>query len=193
VPPINEERRALVADAALDVIARLGTAGLSHRSVDEAAGVPNGTTSNYFRTRAALLEAALRRVVGLHFGWITASRAKVDGPLDTDGIAAVMGAVVEQATTVHRAQYIAMFELALESTRRPELGAVMPDVFRSAVGVLTDAHRGVDPSPLELRMVAMFYNGAVFTSLVVPQLLGGLEPGDITRSMLRLVLAGADR
>jgi hypothetical protein len=38
-------------------------------------------------------------------------------------------------------------------------------------------------------MVAMFYNGAIFTSLVVPQLLGGLEPGAITRSMLRLVLA----
>jgi hypothetical protein len=72
-----------------------------------------------------------------------------------------MGAVAEQATTVRRAQCIAMFELALESTRRPELCAVMPDVFRSAVGVPTDAHRGVDPSPLEQRMVAMFHNGAV--------------------------------
>jgi DNA-binding transcriptional regulator YbjK len=189
VPPVNEERRTLLADAALSVIARLGTAGLSHRTVDEEADVPRGTASNYFRTRQALLEAALRRVVGLHFGWIAEQRAAVTGPLDTAGIAVVMAAVIDQATTTHRAQYIAMFELALESTRSPALRAIMPEVFSTAESVLRDAHDGAAPSAMELRMVAMFYNGAVFTSLVVPQLLNGLAPGEISRSMLERVLA----
>ncbi|MFC4947239.1 TetR/AcrR family transcriptional regulator [Pseudonocardia sp. GCM10023141] len=190
MPPVNEERRALLADAALTVIARLGPPGLSHRAVDEEAAVPKGTTSNYFRTRQALLVAALTRVAGLHLGWIAEERAKFDGPLDRDGVAEVMSAVVEQAITTHRAQYIALFELALESTRRPELLEIMPEVFGSAVGVLQEAHRSTEPNALELRMVAMFYNGAVFTSLVVPNLLGGLAPRDITRAMLRLVLTG---
>lgn len=193
MPPVNEERRALLADAAITVIARMGPPGLSHRAVDEEAEVPRGTTSNYFRTRQALLVAALTRVVGLHLGWIAEQRAKFDGPLDRDGVADVMAAVVEQATTTHRAQYIAMFELALESTRRPELQAVMPEVLGTAVSVMQAAHRGTEPDELELRMVAMFYNGAVFTSLVVPHLLGGLLPRDITRAMLRLVLGGDKR
>lgn len=190
MPPVNEERRALLADAAITVIARSGPPGLSHRAVDEEAEVPRGTTSNYFRTRHALLVAALTRVAGLHLGWVAEERAKFDGPLDRDGVAEVMAAVVEQATTIHRPQYIALFELALESTRRPELQAVMPEVLGGAVNVLKEAHRGTEPNELELRMVGMFYNGAVFTSLVVPHLLGGLAPRDITRSMLHLVLTG---
>lgn len=193
MPPVNEERRALLADAAITVIARSGPPGLSHRAVDEEADVPRGTTSNYFRTRHALLVAALTRVAGLHLGWIAEERAKFDGPLDIDGVAEVMAAVVEQATTTHRAQYIAMFELALESTRRPELQAVMPEVLGTAVNVMQAVHHGTEPDELELRMVAMFYNGAVFTSLVVPHLLGGLLPRDITRAMLRLVLGGDKR
>lgn len=36
--------------------------GLTHRAVDEAAGLPQGSTSNLARTRAALLEAAVRRL-----------------------------------------------------------------------------------------------------------------------------------
>ena len=52
----------LVADAALDVVAAQGMKGLTHRAVDAASGSPAGTTSNYFRTRAALVEAAVDRL-----------------------------------------------------------------------------------------------------------------------------------
>lgn len=192
MPPVNEERRALLADSALAVIARDGTPGLSHRAVDEEARVPKGTTSNYFRTRQALVVAALTRVTNLHFGWITEQRARHAGPLDRAGTAEVMAAVIEQATTTHREQYLAMFELALESTRRPELRDVMPEVFSRAIAVMREAHGSGEstPSDLEVRMVGMFYNGAVFTSLVMPQVIEGFDAGEIARTMLRLVLSG---
>lgn len=48
-------RRTLLADAALDVLADEGMRGLTHRAVDRRAAMPPGTTSAYFRTRAALL------------------------------------------------------------------------------------------------------------------------------------------
>ena len=56
------DRRTQVADAALDVIAAAGMKGLTHRAVDEAADAPTGTTSNYHRTRAALVAAAVDRL-----------------------------------------------------------------------------------------------------------------------------------
>ena len=55
--PANPERRTQILDAAIDILCDDGVGGLTHRQVDSRAGVPAGTTSNYFRTRQALLEA----------------------------------------------------------------------------------------------------------------------------------------
>jgi AcrR family transcriptional regulator len=55
-------RADLIADAALALLAERGMRGLTHRAVDETAGLPQGSTSNYARTRQALLEAAVRRL-----------------------------------------------------------------------------------------------------------------------------------
>ncbi|MGW1177879.1 TetR/AcrR family transcriptional regulator [Kitasatospora sp. NPDC002543] len=56
-------RPTLIADAAIALIAERGLRGLTHRAVDEEAGLPAGSTSNLARTRAALLELALTRIV----------------------------------------------------------------------------------------------------------------------------------
>jgi DNA-binding transcriptional regulator YbjK len=42
-------------DAAIDLVGTEGLRGLTHARVDERAGLPRGSTSNYFRTWAALL------------------------------------------------------------------------------------------------------------------------------------------
>ena len=44
-----------ILDAAIDLVGTEGLRALTHARVDERAGVPKGSTSNYFRTRAALL------------------------------------------------------------------------------------------------------------------------------------------
>ena len=54
-----------VGDAAIAVLADHGARGLTHRAVDQAAGLPPGTTSNYARTREALLTLALTRIAEL--------------------------------------------------------------------------------------------------------------------------------
>ncbi|CAM5369450.1 Transcriptional regulator, TetR family OS=Tsukamurella paurometabola (strain ATCC 8368 / DSM/ CCUG 35730 / CIP 100753 / JCM 10117 / KCTC 9821 / NBRC 16120/ NCIMB 702349 / NCTC 13040) OX=521096 GN=Tpau_0929 PE=4 SV=1 [Tsukamurella paurometabola] len=50
-------------DAAIEVVGTRGLRGLTHRAVDGAAGVPSGTTSNHFRSRAALVRGILDRMV----------------------------------------------------------------------------------------------------------------------------------
>ena len=44
------------------VLAEHGSRGLTHGQVDRYAGVPEGTTSYYYRTRAALLRGVGKRV-----------------------------------------------------------------------------------------------------------------------------------
>lgn len=62
---VRKERRAVLADAAIDVVAEDGMRALTHRAVDARAGLPTGTTSAYFRTRQALLTALVRRLAEL--------------------------------------------------------------------------------------------------------------------------------
>ncbi|MFC8934409.1 TetR/AcrR family transcriptional regulator [Rhodococcus sp. NPDC057135] len=52
----SHERRALIANSAIRVIARDGVRALTHRVVDKEAGIPQGATSHHARTRLALLE-----------------------------------------------------------------------------------------------------------------------------------------
>lgn len=58
----NDERRAALLDAAIEVLAREGARGLTFRAVDAEAGVPAGTASNYFANRDDLLTRVGPRV-----------------------------------------------------------------------------------------------------------------------------------
>lgn len=58
----GSSRAALITDAALALLTERGMRGLTHRAVDERAGLPQGSTSNYARTRQSLLEATVRRL-----------------------------------------------------------------------------------------------------------------------------------
>src|SRR5689334_18046965 len=63
--PNPAERRRELCDAALQLLADDGAKGLSHLKVDRKSGVPDGTTSFYFRTRSALLLAVAERLADL--------------------------------------------------------------------------------------------------------------------------------
>ncbi|MEU2077921.1 TetR/AcrR family transcriptional regulator [Streptomyces sp. NPDC013489] len=64
-PASSASRADRIGDAALDLLVERGMRGLTHRAVDERAGLPQGSTSNHARTRQALLETAVRRQVQL--------------------------------------------------------------------------------------------------------------------------------
>lgn len=53
---VGDERRGLVATSAIRIISRDGLRALTHRAVDQEAGIPQGSTSHHARTRIALLE-----------------------------------------------------------------------------------------------------------------------------------------
>lgn len=58
-------RRSDLVDAAIETLAAAGMRGLTHRAVDRVMGLPEGSTSYYFRTRQALLRAVGERLAEL--------------------------------------------------------------------------------------------------------------------------------
>ncbi|KJL25672.1 hypothetical protein RN51_00466 [Microbacterium oxydans] len=120
----NDSRRRTIADAGLAVLAREGSRGLTHRAVDVAAQVPIGTTSNYFRSRDALIEGLVERI-GERLAPSAADlarRAKAEpGPaLFADYLRDIV-----RRLTDDRDVTLALFELRLEGGRRPEVAAVL--------------------------------------------------------------------
>ncbi|MES9538807.1 TetR family transcriptional regulator [Actinomadura sp. NPDC000600] len=119
-------RREELADAAITTLAEAGMRGLTHRAVDKAAGLPEGSCSYYFRTRQALLQAAVERLEQVDTAELTARPALsgADAP-GHEGVAEAAAHLVEHWTTAGRERMLARYELALEATRRPELRTVL--------------------------------------------------------------------
>ncbi len=184
--PSNEERRAELTDAAIDVVVRQGLHGLSHRAVDEAASVPRGTTSNYFRSRGALLEATTRRLMELHFALMKEHLARKPSQ---GGLIESLSAVLEQALTEYPGRYLAMLELALDNTRNPEMQNGIGRVIDDAMKLTYEVHGADDAIPAkDVQLLSVFYNGLLFTWTVMPEILAGRSPGEITREVLEKLL-----
>jgi len=114
----------VIADAAITTIARAGLRGFTHRAVDRTAGLAEGSTSYYFRTREALMFAALARMAELDILDV-GDVPDLGGSVDLDTLADLLFAVVRAWLTDGRERTLARYELALESTRRPALRARM--------------------------------------------------------------------
>ncbi|MEU0373250.1 TetR family transcriptional regulator [Streptomyces sp. NPDC006283] len=124
----NPQRRTALLDAAIEVLAREGSRGLTLRAVDAEAGVPVGTCSNYFANRAQLLRQIMQRTRER----LTPDPVELADTLTTPPTHRLVARLLRQ---VHermegdRSSYLAMLELRLEGARRP--GAAPPGVAPS--------------------------------------------------------------
>lgn len=194
-PPRNTQRRNALADAAIEVLGRDGIHKLSHRTVDERAGLPPGTAVNYFPRRDDLLAAAAERVAELHIGEMTAanraaaSSASSAGPAGPDVLASLIGASLFDAATRHRTRYLAAYELALESTRQPALAEAMSRFGAGALETTITEHRvlGLPTTPEQVQELIALYNGALLTLVVAP---AGSATPEGTLALARCLVAG---
>jgi len=177
-PPRNTRRRSALADAAIEVLGTAGIHKLSHRAVDERAGLPAGTAANYFPRRDDLLAAAAERVAELHMAEMAAADraatvpagASAAVPAGPDTLAELIGASLHDAATWHRTRYLAAYELALESTRQPALAEAMSRLGAGALGAAIAEHRalGLSTTPAQVQALIALYNGTLLTLIVAP-------------------------
>jgi DNA-binding transcriptional regulator YbjK len=172
VSPGSEElspRRREILAAATTVLARQGNRGLTHRAVDREAGLSEGSSSAYFRTRNALLGA---------LGDFVADRLAADVEALGARLAACPGdherAVAEVSRLFSRwldqpDLLAARLELTVAATRDPSLAERFAlwrdDLVAMVHGVLTGA--GKDGGASAETLVAAL-DGVLLASLMLP-------------------------
>jgi len=184
----NPERRNQILDAAIDILCDDGVGGLTHRQVDGRAGVPAGTTSNYFRTRQALLEATASRTVDLHWQRVEALQAAV-GPMSRDALRALMIRMLDPDEQFRR-WTLARFELFMESTRRQELRPLMLELQAAAVksATLIFEAAGFTPEPERMDELSRLLNGFVFSNLTLAPQPGTQDAAGVVDRLLSAFL-----
>lgn len=192
----------LLTDAAIDVLAELGMRGLTHRAVDTRAGLTEGTTSAYFRTRKALIEAVVRRLADLDAADLAADRlpAAADAPPldlhDLEAAAAGMAAVLDRWMSTARNRTLARYACLLEATHHPELRTVLAhgDASRAQAAAMLAAAGARHPEQAGHHLVACI-DGLLFDRLVGAGARSAPPPGtaanraDLTTAIATLLRA----
>lgn len=183
----NVERRVALVDAAIEVLAREGARGLTFRAVDTEAAVPTGTASNYFANRDELLiQAGARVYERLQPDEATIARQRASTP-DRETYAMLMREVVGRVSAF-RAGYLALLELRLEATRRPELRALLTERVRADVDANVAYHEasGLPGDATAVRLLYLAFNWLIVEQLTLPGVFSEAERD-------QLVMAAVER
>jgi DNA-binding transcriptional regulator YbjK len=105
-------------DAAVELLGTTGIRALTHARVDERAGLPKGSTSNFFRTRRALVQGVADRIAELERPELDTT---VAAPASVDDFVDGMCAFLDHVTTVNRVQTTARLALLLEASHDPDV------------------------------------------------------------------------
>ncbi|GLZ75337.1 TetR family transcriptional regulator [Actinorhabdospora filicis] len=151
------------------MLAAEGARGLTFRAVDAAAAVPPGTVSNYFGSRDDLLTQAGARV----YERLIPDGAPAAEPGDR---ARAMRELVERIAAF-RSGYLALLELRLEATRRPELREVLTARVRADIDATVAGHAaaGLPGDATSVRLLYLAMNWLIVERLTLPGVFTGEE------------------
>ncbi|MEV4996850.1 TetR/AcrR family transcriptional regulator [Streptomyces niveus] len=185
----NLARRSALVDAAIEVLARDGARGLTFRAVDVEAGVPKGTASNYFTSRDELLNQVGHRIYERLIPDEATVAGMVTGPNTKARTAELVRQVVERVAAF-RTGFLALLELRLEATRRPELRAVLTarvarDVEENVTGHLAS---GLPGDADAVKMIYLATNWLVVERLTLPGVFSEEEAARLIGHLVERVL-----
>lgn len=190
---LSPRRRALL-DAAVEVIARQGLRGLTHRAVDRQAGLPEGSCSAYLRTRQALQTALAEYVAASLAADVETLAGRLEG---CDGVqpAIDLTAGLFLRWLGSPALLQARLELALEATRDPDLAAILTSSRERLVAIVAPVMtaRGHREAERRAEVLVGSLDGVLLAALVRPRssrkrfltasldlLMGGLAGHELT-------------
>jgi DNA-binding transcriptional regulator YbjK len=112
--PRPGDRRPLLADHAIELLGRGGARALTHQAVDRSAGLAAGSTSYYFRTREALVAAAIERIRNHSAAAFERAVPPDDDRVTVERASAVIAEQMRLLTTDRRSHAIAVFAVLPE-------------------------------------------------------------------------------
>jgi DNA-binding transcriptional regulator YbjK len=190
----NPARRAALLDAAIEVLAREGARGLTFRAVDSEAQVPAGTASNYFSSRDELLTQVGQRYYERLEPDPAVIASALAGPRDRDRVTELMHEVVGRVMTF-RSGYLALLELRLESTRRPELRELLSKQIRADIdfNIRNHAESGLPGDATTVVVLYLALNWLILERLTLPDVFPEEQVGDLVTDVVERILPGPRR
>ncbi|MBO2465020.1 TetR/AcrR family transcriptional regulator [Actinomadura violacea] len=185
----NPARRAALLDGAIEVLAREGARGLTQRALDKEVGVPIGTTSNYFRNRDELLVQAGVRV----YERLRPAEGALTEMFDQARDAVSYGTMLRESVgrvAAFRSGHLAMLELRLEATRRPELRALLTEQVRADINENVTLHEtaGLPGGATAVLLMYLAMNWLVVEQLTLPDVFTDAERDElVTQAVERIV------
>jgi DNA-binding transcriptional regulator YbjK len=162
-------RRELVLDAAISVLGDHGVRAVTHRAVDAAAALPEGSTSNHFRTRDALFDGIVERFVARERANWEALAARLD-PRSPADLAQALAEFAREATTKYKTLTLARYAILVEAARRPSLrerlatgGAEVNAYFSTWLRMAGSAHPERD-----MHLILNYVTGLILHELAMP-------------------------
>ncbi|WP_028466999.1 TetR/AcrR family transcriptional regulator [Nisaea denitrificans] len=120
-------RRDAILNGVIDLLASKGLEGVTHRAVDEVAGLPQGSSSYYFPKKASLLVAASQHLAELLAKDCDELQVGFAEIAAKDGMDAAVRYVAEEVVSYadnSRNLFLARIELTMASARREDLADV---------------------------------------------------------------------
>ncbi|WP_371795771.1 TetR/AcrR family transcriptional regulator [Streptomyces sp. NBC_01718] len=182
----NPERRTALVDAAIEVLAHEGARGLTFRAVDARAGVPVGTSSNYFASRDELFMQTGARITDR----MTPDPVRVEEamrPTPSRRLVTELMQWLVQRMADDRTGYLAMLELRLEATRRPALLGHLNRTVRADLDANARFHQeaGLPGDADAFLVLYLAMTGLLLDHFTLPGMLTGGATAD--RDLDRLV------
>ncbi|MGW8766764.1 TetR/AcrR family transcriptional regulator [Streptomyces sp. NPDC055815] len=188
----NPERRTALLDAAIEVLADEGARGLTFRAVDARAGVPTGTSSNYFSDRDQLLSQVADRI----FVRLTPEPGAIDAallPTPSRALVVELMRWLARRMTAERTCYLGLFELRLEAARRPELQKRFTEVLRADLDLNIRLHldSGMPGDADTVRVLYVALTGLLLDHFTVPGILGDRDLDDMIETVVNRIVPEA--
>ncbi|WP_432560145.1 TetR/AcrR family transcriptional regulator [Granulicoccus sp. GXG6511] len=175
------DRRRTVADAGLLVLAKHGLRGVTHRAVDAAAELPPGSTSNVFRSRQALIDGLVARLVELDLEAMEAGDMRPDLSSPT----ALAHQLANQSAALTRPPLSTLTRARLELALHPDIDLGAQHLGFVAMLVPLLEALGAEGPERRARMIADYLDGLIFHALTMRA--RGFDPEDAADAIEALI------
>jgi DNA-binding transcriptional regulator YbjK len=183
-------RKETLLDAAIQVLGERGMRALTHRAVDAGAGVPAGSTANYFSTRESLLEAIVDRVSALERGHFDEIAARVC-PATPAELGRAIAGFAQDSTGARRDLTLSRYAILVEAGHNAkirdqlaETGSRVNAWFANWLTLIGSRDPGHD-----VHVLGNYITGLMLHQLAVPD--PGFDPADKITALLESLVQRA--
>lgn len=131
----STKERAL--DAAVQLVAHGGLRALTHARVDERAGLPRGSTSNHFRSRAALLSGVVDWIIESEGSEVGVTFSEASAASFVDALCDLFGYVTQSNRPMTTARLVLFMEASHDDALREAVSRGRASMESAMVGVVT--------------------------------------------------------